>query len=174
MRDAVDPVLGANIHGLGIDERDCQIASSALALAAWTYSPSPATGEGRGEGGQLGYRPLPELHIACTGIGPQATEEQWVKLAEQSGMPTQMDEQERVKNGLRNLHRLFSQAPTLGSLINPKQLQADVFAADYETIQPYLQQFLRLRKPMTKAASRQLPPPAWSRLPTFWPVNIRL
>ena len=59
-------------HGLEIDERCCQIAAFALAFAAWTY---PGCG---------GYRLLPELHIACTGIGPQATEEQWLKLAEET------------------------------------------------------------------------------------------
>lgn len=132
--EAVDAVLRDNIHGLEIDERCCQIAAFALALAAWTY---PEAG---------GYRPLPELHIACTGIGPQSTEEQWLKLAETFGMPTKTDERERVKNGLLNLHRLFSQAPTLGSLINPKQLQTDVFAADYETIQPYLSSVLKAEK----------------------------
>jgi len=146
-REAADAVLRDNIHGLEIDERCCQIAAFALALAAWTYPnlPSPS-GRGVGGEGALGYRPLPELHIACTGIGPQATEEQWVKLAEKFGMPTQMDEQERIKNGLLNLHRLFSQAPMLGSLIDPKQLQADVFAADYETIQPYLSAVLKAEK----------------------------
>ena len=133
-REAVDAVLHDNIHGLEIDERCCQIAAFALALAAWIY---PEAG---------GYRPLPELHIACTGIGPQASEEQWVKLAEQSGMPTQTDEQERIKNGLMNLHRLFSQAPTLGSLIDPKQLKAGVFTAGYETIQPYLAAVLMAEK----------------------------
>ncbi len=133
-REAVDAVLRDNLHGLEIDERCCQIAAFALALAAWIY---PDAG---------GYRSLPELHIACTGIGPQATEEQWIKLAEKSGMPTQTDEHERVKNGLLNLYRLFSQAPTLGSLIDPKQLKADVFAADYETIQPYLAAVLKTEK----------------------------
>lgn len=133
-REAIDAVLSDNLHGLEIDERCCQIAAFALALAAWTY---PSAG---------GYRPLPELHIACTGIGPQATEEQWLRLAEQSGMPTQTDEQERIKNGLLNLHRLFSQAPTLGSLIDPKQIRAGVFAADYETIQPYLAAVLKAEK----------------------------
>ena len=133
-REAVDAVLHDNLHGLEIDERCCQIAAFALALAAWTY---PDAG---------GYRPLPELHIACTGIGPQAAEEQWVKLAEQSGMPTQTDDSERVKNGLLNLYRLFSQAPTLGSLIDPTQLKAGVFVADYETIQPYLAAVLKAEK----------------------------
>lgn len=125
-RDAVDAVLRDNLHGLEIDERCCQIAAFALAFMAWTY---PDTD---------GYRELPELHIACTGIGPQSTEEQWVKLAEQSGIPMPTVGREAIKEGLRNLHRLFSQAPTLGSLINPSELPADLIAADYETIQPYL------------------------------------
>ena len=124
--DAVDAVLRDNLHGLEIDERCCQIAAFALALAAWTC---PDAG---------GYRPLPELHIACTGIGPQSTQEQWVKLAEESGVPMPTIGREAIKNGLLNLHRLFSQAPTLGSLINPAELPADLIAADYETIQPYL------------------------------------
>jgi hypothetical protein len=124
--EAVDAVLRDNLHGLEIDERCCQIAAFALAFAAWTYLDAG------------GYLPLPDLHIACTGIGPQATQEQWLKLAEQSGMPTRADQRERVKNGLLNLHRLFSQAPTLGSLITPTELPADLMTADYETIQPYL------------------------------------
>ena len=124
--DAVDSVLRDNLHGLEIDERCCQIAAFALAFAAWTY---PKAG---------GYRPLPHLHIACTGIGPQSTQEQWVKLAGESGIPMPTVGREVIKNGLLNLHRLFSQAPTLGSLINPAELPADLIAADYETIQPYL------------------------------------
>ncbi|MFB3894553.1 MAG: Eco57I restriction-modification methylase domain-containing protein [Phycisphaerae bacterium] len=124
--DAVDAVLRDNLHGLEIDERCCQIAAFALAFAAWTY---PKAG---------GYRQLPDLHIACTGIGPQSTAAEWLKLAEQSGIPMPAVGREAIKNGLLNLHRLFSLAPTLGSLINPKELPADLIAADYETIQPYL------------------------------------
>lgn len=132
--EAVDAVLLDNLHGLEIDERCCQIAAFALALAAWTY---PGAG---------GYRPLPELHIACTGIGPQSTAEEWVKLAEQSGIPMPTLGRKAIKNGLLNLHRLFSQAPTLGSLINPSELPADMFGADYETIQPYLAAILAVEK----------------------------
>jgi len=132
--EAVDAVLRDNLHGLEIDERCCQIAAFALALAAWTC---PGAG---------GYRPLPELHIACTGIGPQSSAEEWVKLAEQSGMPIRPDERARIKNGLLNLHRLFSQAPTLGSLINPAELPGGLFSADYETIQPYLEAIMSAEK----------------------------
>jgi hypothetical protein len=124
--EAVDAVIQDNLNGLEIDERCCQIAAFALALAAWTY---PNAG---------GYRPLPELNIACTGIGPQCTEEQWLKLADQSTIPIPTERREAIKNGLLNLHRLFSQAPMLGSLINPAELPAGLITADYETIQPYL------------------------------------
>jgi len=133
-REAIDVVLHDNLHGLEIDERCCQIAAFALAFAAWTC---PGTG---------GYRPLPHLHIACTGVGPQSTEEQWLKLAEESGIPMPTVGREAIKNGLLNLHRLFSQAPTLGSLINPAELPADLIAADYETIQPYLSAILKVEK----------------------------
>jgi len=132
--DAVDAVLRDNLYGLEIDERCCQIAAFALAFAAWTYPKAD------------GYRFLPEMHIACTGIGPQTTEEDWVKLTEKSGMPTETVERERIKNGLLNLHRLFSQAPTLGALINPVELPSDLFAADYETIQPYLNAVVKAEK----------------------------
>lgn len=133
-RDAVDAVLRDNLHGLEIDERCCQIAAFALAFAAWTYPDADC------------YRLLPDLHVACTGTGPQSTEEQWVKLAEQSGIPMPKVGREPVKEGLRNLHRLFMQAPTLGSLINPAELPADLIAADYETIQPYLATVLKAEK----------------------------
>ncbi|MFO0828091.1 MAG: DNA methyltransferase [Phycisphaerales bacterium] len=121
--DAVDAVLRDNINGLEIDERCCQIAAFALAFEAWKLT---------------GYRSLPVLNIACSGIAPQCSAEQWIRLAEQSGVPMPEVGREAIRNGLLNLHRLFSQAPTLGSLINPAELPADLTAADYETIQPYL------------------------------------
>ena len=129
-KEACDAVLRENLFGLEIDPRCTQIAAFALALAAWKYP---------GENGQpLGYRELPPLNIACAGIGPQATEEEWLKLAEQSGRRMTALSREPIQNGLRNLHALFSDAPTLGSLIDPNQLPADMFAADYETLKPYL------------------------------------
>jgi hypothetical protein len=133
-REAIDAVLRENLHGLEIDDRCCQIAAFAMAFAAWIY---PNSG---------GYRQLPVLHLASTGIGPQSTEEQWVKLAEQSGMPTKPDLRQRVKGGLLNLHQLFSQARTLGSLIDPLKITGDVFAAGYETIRPYLAAILKVEQ----------------------------
>ena len=124
--EACDAVLRDNLHGLEIDQRCTQIAAFALAFAAWTF---PDAG---------GYRELPELHVACAGIAPQATEDQWVKLAEQSGIPVPRGGAGPIQDGLRNLHRLFSQAPVLGSLIEPAELPSDLIAADYDTLQPYL------------------------------------
>ncbi len=127
---ACEAVLRKNLFGLELDPRCTQIAAFALAVAAWKYPD---------ENGQpLGYRDLPTLNIACTGIGPQATEDEWLKLAEQSGKPMSVLSREPIMNGLRNLHALFSDAPTLGSIIVPNQLSADLITADYETLQPYL------------------------------------
>ena len=136
--DAVDAVLRDNLHGLEIDERCCQIAAFALAFAAWTY---PETD---------GYRPLPDFHIACTGIGPQATKVEWLELAEKAAvkglMPAKRDLFEKedsllsssVANALEVLYNLFAQAPTLGSLINPRRISKDLFRAGYETLVPLL------------------------------------
>jgi len=119
-REACDAVLRENLFGLELDPRCTQIAAFALAVAAWKYP---------GEDGQpLGYRELPPLNIACTGIGPQASEDEWLKLAEQSGRPMNVLSREPILNGLRNLHALFSDAPSLGSLIDPNQLSADLIS----------------------------------------------
>src|SRR5207302_6214990 len=75
---ACETVLRDNLFGLELDPRCTQIAAFALALAAWRFPDA--------DGQPLGYRELPPLNIACAGIGPQSTEEQWLKLAEQSGL----------------------------------------------------------------------------------------
>ncbi len=99
---AIDAVLRDNLHGLEIDERCCQIAAFALAFAAWTY---PGAG---------GYRPLPRLNIAHTGIAIGSTRDQWMRILEDRG-----------DQGLRfffgELYDLFRKAPALGSLINPQR-----------------------------------------------------
>jgi len=128
--EASEAVLRDNLFGLELDPRCTQIAAFALAVAAWKFP---------GDHGQpLGYRELPPLNIACTGIGPQATEDEWLRLAEQSGKPMTVLSRESILNGLRKLYALFSDAPTIGSLIDPNQLSADLITADYETLQPYL------------------------------------
>jgi N-6 DNA Methylase len=122
---AVDAVLRDNLFGLEIDPRCTQIAAFNLALAAWKMA---------------GYRPLPLLNLACSGLGPSASEDEWLKLAEERGMSrrTAILGREAILNGLRHLYALFSDAPTLGSLIDPNALSADLLTADYETLKPYL------------------------------------
>jgi len=136
--EAIDAVLRDNLHGLEIDERCCQIAAFALAFAAWTY---PDAG---------GYRPLPDLHIACTGIGPQATKAQWLELAERAAAKGRMPAKRNlfgkedsllsstVANALESLYDLFAQAPTLGSLIDPRRISKDLYRSGYEALVPLL------------------------------------
>ena len=133
-RDAVDAVLRDNLHGLELDPRCVGLAAFALALAAWTY---PDAG---------GYRPLPELNLACSGLAPNATKEEWTTLSEQAaaagGMPPGRDLFDAddtllsapLRNSLGALHDLFGQAPELGSLINPRMLEDNLFQRDYESV----------------------------------------
>jgi hypothetical protein len=100
-REAVDAVLRENIHGLEIDQRCVELAVFALALAAWTY---PDAG---------GYRPLPTLNVACTGLSISSSHERWMSILE--GQSLQMD----LRFYFEQLYDLFNKAPTLGSLINP-------------------------------------------------------
>jgi hypothetical protein len=146
-REAVDAVLRDNLHGLEIDERCCQIAAFALAFAAWTFPKAS------------GYRVLPELHIACSGIAPHTTKEQWLSLGEEiaamGGMPAKRDLFDTddsllsapVKKTLEALHELFSQAPVLGSLITPASLRTDLFHADYKAVAPLLAKVLAAQNP---------------------------
>ena len=134
VRVAVDEVLGENLHGLELDPRCVELAAFALALAAWTY---PGAG---------GYRPLPELRLACSGLAPNATKEQWIELAQQAadagGMPADRSlfgvDDNLLSAGLRKsleeLHDLFGKAPERGSLIDPRELKGDLFWHDYESV----------------------------------------
>jgi hypothetical protein len=98
-QEAVDAVLRENIHGLELDKRCVELAAFALALAAWTY---PEAG---------GYRPLPELHIACSGLAISAKPEDWLALA---------GDNTNLRLALQELYKQFQNAPVLGSLINPE------------------------------------------------------
>ena len=134
VRDAVDAVLRDNLHGLEIDPRCVELAAFALALAAWTY---PGAG---------GYRPLPDLHLACSGLAPNATKEQWIELAQQAadagGMPADRNLfgvdhsllSAQLRNSLEELHELFQKAPERGSLIDPSALKEDLFQRGYEAV----------------------------------------
>jgi len=99
VREAVDAVLRENLHGLEIDPRCVELAAFALAFAAWRY---PDAG---------GYRMLPELNLACSGLSISAKKEEWLKLA---------GEDDNLQIVLADLYDQFEKAPVLGSLINPK------------------------------------------------------
>ena len=66
--------------------RTCSDSSSIRAARRsprlpWRWRPGSIQVE---NGEPLGYRPLPPLNIACTGVGPQASAEEWLRLAERS------------------------------------------------------------------------------------------
>lgn len=108
-KDAVNLVLSQNIHGLELDQRCVELAAFALALEAWRY---PGAG---------GYRTLPELHLACSGLSIKAAKAEWkelgIKLNDESG-------KKNLSIALDWMHKTFSDAPVLGSLINPRKSDA--------------------------------------------------
>jgi len=99
VNEAVDAVLSENIHGLELDKRCIEIAAFALALNAWKY---PGAG---------GYRLLPELNLACTGLPVNAREDDWVGLA---------GDNTDLRIALKELYKKFVNSSVLGSLIDPK------------------------------------------------------
>ena len=102
-RDAVDAVLQENLHGLELDPRCVEIAAFALAAAAWRYP------------GAEGYRPLPELNLACSGLSVGATRERWAELA---------GGKRNLRLSLEWMHDVFQEAPVLGSLVDPSATDA--------------------------------------------------
>ena len=134
-RAAVDAVLQDNLYGLELDPRCVALAALALAVTAWRW---PGAG---------GHRPLPELNLACSGIAPNATKNEWSSLAEQAaaagGMPPKRDLflvddtllSAQLRGSMDTLYDLFRQAPVLGSLIDPRALKVELFQSDYESVQ---------------------------------------
>jgi hypothetical protein len=114
---ACEAVLRENIFGLELDSRCTQIAAFSLALAAWKY---PNAG---------GYRPLPTLNIACSGQGVTGKKEEWLALANGN---------DRLREGMDRLYDIFVKAPQLGSLINPRRENGDLFEAGFSELQPLL------------------------------------
>lgn len=102
-RDAVDAVLRDNLHGLEIDQRCVELAAFALALTAWRY---PDAG---------GYRSLPELHLACSGLPISVAKEEWKAL----GLG-----KKNLTIALDWLYDSFKDAPILGSLLDPTRTSA--------------------------------------------------
>jgi len=132
---AADAVIRDNIFMLEIDPRCTQIAAFNLALAAWKVG-DPRQGTG-------GYRPLPTPNIACSGIAVAGQLADWLRLA--GGDPsTGSGRGERLQTALERLWKLFRDAPTLGSLINPADvpLNERMFTAEYEEVAPLLEKAL--------------------------------
>ncbi|MEG2689767.1 MAG: N-6 DNA methylase [Hafnia sp.] len=97
-KEAVDRVLSENIHGLELDKRCVELAAFALALEAWRY---PNSG---------GYRILPELQLACSGISVVEIQKEWQNMAKGDL---------KLSEAISWMQNTFEDAPILGSLINP-------------------------------------------------------
>lgn len=119
LKDALAAVLKENLYGLEIDARCAQIAAFNLALAAWRMAG--------------GHFPLPELNLACSGLGIHSSEADWVKLAGEDGL---------AREEMRRLYSLFKDAPTLGSLIDPLRLEKSVYSAGAEHVLPLIEEAL--------------------------------
>jgi N-6 DNA Methylase len=120
---ACEAVLRDNLFGLELDPRCTQIAAFALALAAWKY---PNAG---------GYRPLPNLNIACSGQGVVGTKEDWTKFD---------DGDKSFIAALGFLYDEFEKAPTLGSLINPRAIAESIFQTGFAPLRGLLDRALRM------------------------------
>ncbi|BDX02820.1 hypothetical protein MACH16_15680 [Marinomonas pontica] len=101
-REAVDKVITENLHGLELDQRCVELAAFAVALEAWRF---PNAG---------GYRPLPELHLACSGLSIHAAKDEWKAISAAAG-------KQNLTIALDSLYQTFKDAPVLGSLINPRR-----------------------------------------------------
>jgi hypothetical protein len=115
---AVAAVIRDNLFGLEIDPRCTQIGAFNLALTAWR---------------RVGHHPLPAMNLACSGLAPNATKNDWLKLA---------SDDDRLQRGMARLYALFKDAPVLGSLINPRAAGGDLVEADFHELQPLLEKAL--------------------------------
>lgn len=114
----IQNVLRENINGLELDGRCVELAVFALAFAAWTYPDSK------------GFCKLPKLNIACCGKAIRISKTEWENIVNEHTK----DKTERVTLDL--LYNAFKNAPTLGSLIDPKEIIEDmkIFGADWDSI----------------------------------------
>lgn len=132
---AIEAVLRDNLYGLELDPRCTQIAAFNLALAAWK---------------RAGYRKLPALHLACSGLSLGVSKEEWLKLAERAAMelPVALDADllgirqdnlfsDAVRRGFERLYELFVRAPVLGSLIQPR-VEGDLIEKGFSDLEPLL------------------------------------
>lgn len=122
--EAQDAVLRDNLFGLDIDQRCVQIATFALALAAWRSG---------------GYRRLPSPSIACSGTPVAGQLRDWQGI---EGL------EDATHDALGALHAQFRDAPNLGSLIDPRRatLEGELFSVDYDKVAPVLSRLLAREK----------------------------
>ena len=132
VEEAIRAVLRDNLFGLEIDPRCTQIAAFNLALAAWRLAGEPID--------------LPPLNIACTGLAPNESEAEWRQLADSAEDSTGLAKDRDlfggdaslargpVREGIASLHKLFTRAPELGSLLDPESLGSDLFRADFKSL----------------------------------------
>lgn len=137
-REAVDAVLRDNLHGLELDPRCVEIAVFALALAAWRF-PDEA-------GQPLGVRAdMPAPNIACCGLKVAARAADWMAL-----VPDEVPNAAYLRQELRLLHDSFSQAPLLGSLLDPaRSLKNDLATTSFDTLRELLERALSTERPAT-------------------------
>ena len=140
-KEAVNKVLSQNLHGLELDQRCVELAAFAIALEAWRYPDET--------GKALGYRKLPELQLACSGIAIGAAKGEWKQLAKQiaaqaaaqAAIDSDVNDPAGQKNNLGIaldwLQATFEHAPVLGSLINPRRSDAAKIL-DWPTLQQAL------------------------------------
>ena len=118
--EAAEAVLRDNLFGLEIDPRCVQIAAFTLALKAWKVG---------------GYRELPPLNVACSGIAVGGQLEAWTRLA---------DGDANMEGTLERLREMFMNAPDLGSLIDPMNVpdRERMFTPDFSKVSPLLRDAL--------------------------------
>lgn len=136
---SIEAVLRDNLFGLEIDPRCTQIAAFNLALAAWR---------------RVGYRALPPLRLACSGLSLGVSKAEWLKLAERAAntlpAPSKSDLRgvevnlfsDSMKRGFERLYDLFSRAPTLGSLIDPGNDGGDLVQRGFSDLEAVLMQVM--------------------------------
>ncbi|MDR2353614.1 MAG: N-6 DNA methylase [Deltaproteobacteria bacterium] len=107
-QDAVEAVLEDNIYGLELERRCLELAAFALALTAWKYEDAG------------GYRPLPELNLACTGLSfGLSLEELKTNNIENKDLKNPLNKD--LTTALNEMFETFKDAPLLGSLLNPNK-----------------------------------------------------
>jgi hypothetical protein len=136
--DAVDAVLANNLHGLELDARCVEIAVFALALAAWRFPDE--------NGSLLGVRAdMPAPQVACCGLKVAAKPEDWMAL-----VPNDAANAVYLRQELRLLHASFTQAPLLGSLLDPaRSLKNDLATSSFDTSRDLLGRALASERPTT-------------------------